>query len=369
MRKRLRSFARFCSWIFGLCLLAAIVFFAVASRCQSQFRPVREPVTKAQSATLASIPKYLRSEQSTYLTFPEWYLVFNPQEYAEWLKTRRPSGFPYFTSIAQFWNSYAQMVGIVRREYQFEFGDHLMICVIGTSTTFEYTVKSAYENTMGRFSEWTAGDVRTPEEDYAAKVAYDYGQFVPTKPWFEFPFGACLAEFWRTVPASGPAKFRKAERRFFISLELGFKYLYAGLIRLGSHAVYGVADDEVMLLAKASPPAVLKHPGVRQVQDLNDGTTVLAVPHYQGFTDVMPELAEEGLETIDIAGADEILLSVHAPLAWSCREPGVSVIFEQSLLIDPAHRRVALQVPVRVLGSTLRDLARQDVTVEHLFDY
>ncbi|MBV8801732.1 MAG: hypothetical protein JO131_01970, partial [Gammaproteobacteria bacterium] len=38
----------------------------------------------------ASIPSYNRLITSTYLTYPEWYIVYSSQEYANYLKSQLP---------------------------------------------------------------------------------------------------------------------------------------------------------------------------------------------------------------------------------------------------------------------------------------
>ena len=79
------------------------------------------------SATASALtPKeHHRGPEQTYLTFPEWFLVFSPAEYAEYVKTEYPSDFPFWGHVRQFWQSY----GAVAREttndkYQFNGGYH-----------------------------------------------------------------------------------------------------------------------------------------------------------------------------------------------------------------------------------------------------
>jgi hypothetical protein len=77
---------------------------------------------------------------------------------------------------------------VVRGRYPVNLGDHLMLGVIGSRFTLEYALKGMYENTLGRFPEWTARHELTDEDRYAAGVAGDYGQFVADRPFYEFPF-------------------------------------------------------------------------------------------------------------------------------------------------------------------------------------
>ena len=45
------------------------------------------------------------------------------------------------------------------------------------------------------------------------------------------------------------------------------------------------------------------------------------------------------------------------------------VLFEQDILTHPGRKRVAFAVPVSGLAGALRDAARADVVVEHVYDF
>src|SRR5207245_5383432 len=104
----------------------------------------------ALAAAAASTPgtpeKYHRSVEQTFLTYPEWFLVSSPAEYARFIDGHPPSDFPFFAHIGQLWRSYgAVRRAIGERHYPKNPGYHVMIVVIGVSTTVEYTLKAAYE--------------------------------------------------------------------------------------------------------------------------------------------------------------------------------------------------------------------------------
>jgi hypothetical protein len=349
--------------------VSAICFLTAAHFAQRDFRPIADPIPPDQAARIASTSKYQRDEDATYLTFPEWYLVFNPQEYARYLAHERPSGFHYFRGIAQMWGGYAEVFGIAQKHYRFNPGYNLMLVVICTSSTVEFAIKGVYENSIGRVFEWTASHQRTAEDDFAAKVAQEYGDFIPNLPWFEFPFGRKFKELWTSTGFFGAHFPRKCERKFFLSLEYGIKTLYAAVIRLASHAVYGTADTEVYLSAHDVGAASLDLPGVRRVQQLGEGRWILTVPHYQGFTDVVPLLARAGVQFDEIAGNNEIMLTLVAPSAWQYDLAAGRPLFTMNLLAGEASKRVAVQVPVKELGAVLRDIEAKKLRLEHLFDY
>src|SRR5262249_46956180 len=80
----------------------------------------------------------------TFLTYPEWFLVFSPREQTSYLSTTEtPSRFPYLGHVGQLWEGYG-VVSDATRAYPFNLGYHVMIVVIASSTTVEYGLESAY---------------------------------------------------------------------------------------------------------------------------------------------------------------------------------------------------------------------------------
>lgn len=339
------------------------VFLLAARSAQKDFVPVLAPLSPEQAT-----PHYQRDEDATYLTLTEWYLVFNPQEYAAHLAAERPSRFPYFRAIGQLWYGYCQTYGIAQKHYRFNPGYNLMLVVIGGSSTVEFGIKGVYENTVGRFFEWTAGGEFTPEDRFAAQVAREYGEFIPHSPWFEYPFGQAFRALWTTHDIFGPNFLRKCERKFFLSLEYGIKTIYAALIRLASGSIYGQADNEVFASVQNGSAAALEMPGVRKVEELGQGAWTVAVPHYQGFTDTVPVLARAGVDFLEIAGNDEIMVTLVAPPEWEYSLTTGAPLFSMHTLHGDG-KRIAVQVPVRVLGAFLREVAQEKIRLEHLFDY
>jgi hypothetical protein len=132
------------------------------------------------------IPNYARPEESTFLTYPEWAIVYAAREYAEFVDREFPSRFPYWAYAGRFWQDYALMIR-ASREYPFNFDNHLMLVVIGTSHTIELAIQSIYENTVGRLTEAAAFWEEVPEDRYQAEAAAEYAAFLDQVPWYRFP--------------------------------------------------------------------------------------------------------------------------------------------------------------------------------------
>src|SRR5215217_5824663 len=157
----------------------------------------------ASSAESTAAPAYARREDQTYLTLPEWYIVYSADEYAAFLANHRPSQFPYFQAVGQYWQAYDDVCAVTRDRYPLNSDYHLTLMVIGTSFTAENVFKGLYENTIGRIAEWTSDGRPTPEETLGRQVAAEYGTFIHTVPWYEFPFGERLTAVWK-LDLGGP---------------------------------------------------------------------------------------------------------------------------------------------------------------------
>src|SRR5688572_4826745 len=80
----------------------------IGVRCYSS-DSVQPSVTEHVRRAAAENPHYVRDEASTYLTFPEWYIVYSTEEHAAFTDKGAPSAFPYFGSVAQFWSNYGSV--------------------------------------------------------------------------------------------------------------------------------------------------------------------------------------------------------------------------------------------------------------------
>jgi hypothetical protein len=146
--------------------------------------------------------------------------------------------------------------------------------------------------------------------------------------------------------------------------------VYAYVMGLGSRITYGVADTEILLVVRTATNDAFLDERVKKIREIGKDLFVISLPHYQGFTDVAPLLAQQGVEFIDIAGNNEIAVSVVATKNWdSSGLDGVTTLFTMDTMGSEDVQRVVLQVPVVLLGGTLNQLVLQGVTIEHLYDY
>jgi hypothetical protein len=332
------------------------------------------PISAKQTEELASAiaEKNRRPLEDSYFSYPEWYIVWSYEERAQFLPKNLPSGFPYFASIGQYWRSYCFICGITQSRHQFNFGDHLSSFVLGGSFALEYSIRGAYEQTIGRASEWTSSHELVEEDAYAARVAREYADFVYIRPFYEFHFAHALKQLWKETPLWGKHPIRKWERKFILSIDYGLEAVYAETLQAASHITYGVESaDTYAVIENATDSLFQEFPHITKIREVGPQSYVAIIPRYQEFTDVSLQLAKHGVRFAQIAGNDEIMLTVVTPKNWTYDLPAEegSVLFTENFLTQPDVKRIALECPVPALHSVLKDFSARGVKIEHIYDY
>lgn len=313
-----------------------------------------------------------RPLEDSYFSYPEWYIVWSYEERAQYLKNNLPSGFPYFASIGHYWRSYCFICGLTQSRHQFNFGDHLSSFVLGGSFAVEYAIRGAYEQSVGRFSEWTSRHQLVEEDAYAAGVAREYADFVYVRPFYEFHFAHALRELWKQTTLWGTHPIRKWERKFILSVDYGLEAAYAEILEAASHLTYGVESaDTYAWITNATPSVLQDFPRVKQLKSLAPDSYVVIIPRYQEFTDLAAKLAQRGVLFVEIAGNDEIMVTVIAPQGSSLDLPAsdARLLFTEKFLTQPSVQRFALECPVRALHLVLNQAISRGMKIEHVYDY
>jgi hypothetical protein len=353
----------------GVLVLLAIAVPArfIGSHCFSVRSQTVERSTDLRRVA-ADVKGYFRNESGTYLTLPEWYIVYSADEYASFVKSRAPSRFPYFSAADQYWRYYEQACRATKRVYPFDLGNHLMLGVIGMSFWAENVAKGLYENTIGVLTE-NIGFYHTDEDLFARKTAQEYAEFIHATPWYEFPFATKLKRLWTQTPLWGPEPVRKWERRLVLSVEYTVKALYGWVIGLGTRSVYQPEDLVTHAWLDDAPERIFADTRIRKVKTLGPRSYIVALPRYAAFTPVVTALVKQGVRFHDLAGNNEILLTAIAPreLDWHATSGGI--VLSEEILTNPATKRIGVRVPVRTLHVILTDLPTHGGSVEHLYDY
>jgi hypothetical protein len=322
-------------------------------------------------AALLTPVEQRRGEEQTFLTYPEWYLVHSPAELAAYLGPRRaPSEFPWGGHVAQFWQGYAA----VTREtanHPFNAGYHLRVSVIGGSTTVEYTLRSAYESTIGRLSEASASGAATPEDALAARVAQQYVDFIRVDPWYLFDFVTPLKRLWLETPWSGPHGLRKWERRYLLTTEWLLKAGYAWLIKRATGAIYEPARPvTAVVLSREPAPLPAELNALQRIGAAGSEPVLVTVPRYEAFMAYAQALADQGIDFREIAGnRGPILVSVWQRTGGAPPPAIARQVLTQPILTQPEWERQLVALPVADLAAQLRRWRAAQARLEHIYDY
>jgi hypothetical protein len=349
------------AWI-GIVCLWSTAFVGV--KCYSSTPASRAPAV----APPENLPRYTRAEAFTYLTLPDWFIVYNADEYASFIASRPPSGFPHVGSIRQYWGLYGTACSATRRTHPFESGSHVMLGVIGASFTVESSLRYVYEHTVGWLTE-RLSSTDTAEDELARRTAREYGTFMHRTPWYEFPFASRLMSLWRDVPLTGPHMLRKVERRMALTAEYAIKAVSGFAIRMASAAAYDAEDLRIYARVADAAPATLADPKVKIVQPLGPRQFVVSLPRYEDFTATVLALNGRGVLFADVAGNDVMVMTALARRGIPTDFTAAQLLTTTPILTDPTMQRLVLRVKVETLREAIAQLARSGASVEHLYDY
>ena len=292
--------------------------------------------------------KDVRPADQTFLTFPEWFLVFSPEEQASYYKHSTSTTFPFMSHTAQIWDSYKIVNDQIKDVFPTNTGYHFMIWVIGSSSSVEYAVKAWYETVVGRITD--TSEPLTDEDKFNAKFTQEYVDFIKDTAWYEFDFKSRLNTLWSSTSFFDGNMLRKIERRYILTSELLVKYAYGKLIGLGTAQVY----------EEALPTTVV----------ILDNDSLVHLQRYDKFANAALSIARTGHSFKEIAGNNSaILLTVLTDSESKDTFQNTQTIFIQPITSSPGKKRIALTTPVTSLVSVLNQLDKEKISIEHVFDY
>lgn len=326
--------------------------------------------TSSESA-IQKIPDYYRPESKTYLTLPEWYVVYSTDEYAAFVQERSASDFPYFDAVGQFWESYIRSCEVIAGRYPFNGDSHFANGFIGLSFSAENMLKGAYEGTLGRLTAWASSGQPTEEEKYAAQVARDYGALMHTTPWYFFPFSEKLSGLWRETSLWGPDPLRKWERKLSLTAEYAVKSLYSSLTQWGADAAYGGVDVEKIYAITSGITPQMRSKDLELVEMLTGERQLVRITRFDFFSNNAPLWLAGGARFYEIAGNDEILFTLLGPAQAGYQFEHGETLFKLPILTsDQKMARVAVKVRVSEMGAFFEELKQMpQVRFEHFYDY
>ena len=210
------------------------------------------------------------------------------------------------------------------------------------------------------------------EDAYAARVAREYADFVYVRPFYEFHFGHAFAQLWKETPLWGKHPIRRWERKFILSVDFGIEAIYAHAMLFASHLAYGAESGETYTWIENAPESLFRDfPRIKNVKQLGPQSFVVSIPRYQEFTDRAVELAKSDVHFVQVAGNDEIMVTVVVPIGRAYDLPADlgRALFTEEFATQFGVERIALECPARSLHSVLNNLAVRGIKIEHIYDY
>jgi len=315
-----------------------------------------------------NIEGYFRAEEQTILTVPEWYLVFNPKEYADFLEGgNNPSDFPFYTSIDEYWKLYDRSLMLVSDAYPANEEYNTMLQVIGVSVTMEYAIKMIYENSIGRIFGWLANNSVSEKEQTIFKAHRAYSDFIYHTAWYEFEFLPWIAKAWSASGSNGSNWFRKWERTLLFTMEFTFKAGYAQLIEWGAKASYEEPVNDIYLLVSSEQKIDIDE-NIKVLKQ-QDNKRLISITRWGAFTNTIKELCNNNMKIHEISGNDEIAVSVLVNKDQKIDYKKIEPLYYSSIVTTEEIERVVYLLPVNELLPFVCYAKSNSIEIEHVFDY
>jgi hypothetical protein len=345
----------------GLALLALLVLlvgpiFYVETLCRGG------TVTQDYQPTIKD-PAFQRKEANSYLTYPEWHIVYAYEGLAETLKTSDEHAFGYTSSVFGFWSSYCALNRVAGEHGGADWPTRRTIYVIGASFTFEMLMKALYEESIGHFTALLRGQTKTPQDEVSRDVAIEYAAFLNQTPWYKFDFEAASTKLW-AAPISNTL--RGFERRLGLGGEWWAKSKYAAMIGSAVEAT-GVAQLEIRSVVTGLAESDLT--SIADVKIIGPTTNgfIIETPRYARFTTILNEIFDKGGKVIEIAGNDDVMLTAVGSNMGALPE-GAELIAD--IPRDGfSDRRILLSTEVSQLHTLFVALKQGPLALEHVYDY
>jgi hypothetical protein len=359
MRTRLAMLWRVAKWWLAGFVVAVLLLLVPVAYVEVACRGERSGSTYAATTE----PGLRRNEANTYLTYPEWHIVYAYDGLAERLTSGDEHTFGFISSITGFWKSTCSLMRAADAHGGAGWSTRIMIHTIGVSFTAEMALKGAYEETIGRATAWLRGPNKTPQDLLVAGMAVDYAAFLRQTPWYRYPFRQKAEELWN-APVDGGV--RGWERRIGIGAEFTTKAAYARVLAGAAAAAPAtlVIRSVVTGLDRAALNTI---PNVAIIDERADGVEI-ETPRYDQFTRILGEVAHRGGRVREIAGNDDIMVTLTVP---NNGDPDLLAgrIIMRLKRDGFAGDRLLIDLKVSELTSFINAHPLGDPGLEHVFDY
>lgn len=316
-----------------------------------------------------TIRGYKRAEEQSILTIPEWYLVFNPEEYSSYISDSKnnPSNFPFFKSINDYWKLYDRSLMLVSKEFPKNSEYIGMLNIIGTSVTIEYLFKGIYEGTIGKFFSLFAEERISEEEKLINEAHQAYSKFIYNTAWYEFKFTPWIKKIWEIHTSSPHSQLRKWERTIFFTLEFSIKAIYSSLLGYGAKLSYEAPITDIFI--KLNTKDTIDNIKNLQIIQSQGESKIVAIKRWGDFTEAFKVIADKKVEVELIGGNDEIAVSIVKQKKQKLEFDNIFHLHDLEMVTDTTKTRSYYYVPVSKLTSLIKYCEGNNMSIEHIYDY
>jgi hypothetical protein len=307
-----------------------------------------------------------RPSANSYMTYPEWHIVYAYEGLAETLDRGDEYQFGYLHSVIGFWRAECRILQAADQHGGADFATRSTSYVIGPSFGLELFFKALYEKTLGAGFAILRGHEKAPQDIAAREMAHDYATFLNQAPWYEYDFQKAIIALW-DAPVTQPI--RGWERRLALTGEWKAKILYAQGIKSLVGATTGDADLTIFSVIQGlTKQQLMEIQGVSVKQELGPGL-LIETPRYAAFNAILIEIAKRGGEIIEIAGNDNIMITTLHGRGANGRYGENAKVLATLERQGFGEERDLVEVKLAGLSGLIRQLPSGEARLEHIYDY
>lgn len=235
----------------------------------------------------------------------------------------------------------------------------------------------------------------TLTEWYLVDVAQAYGKFMEHTPYYSFPYWKNIILFWSLWwRMAGIIRNKCGTRKAYFS-EYTLASIVMGSTVTAMFTLMSILSFIPRMIYGSGSNADAKHVGMiirhREVQELpfidpriqiiktlksntNENTSLIRVPRYLEFMDIVVKLAVNGVEFVEICGQRQILIKIVAAensnaVAILQKNPIFEYHFQYSITETDKNKEIALSVKICDLAIAIQFLLDNHIKIAHIYDY
>ena len=142
---------------------------------------------------------------------------------------------------------------------------------------------------------------------------------------------------------------------------------YGQLIEWAAKASYEAPVEKIYLMANSSEALPTNQD--LEVLYQEDSSQILSITRWGPFTETMKLLANYDIDIVEISGNDEILVSVIMQSGATLSTENSELLYYSEVVTEASLQRGVYLLPVTELIPLIREVNKQNMTLEHVYDY